>query len=82
VVVHQAGFAQPRRFGEHLHRGAVVAVPVENFPAAAQQFRFLNFFDWHYTERSYGKGKGVEPKYARAELSFLRRNIAPAKPDT
>ena len=77
MVVHQAGFAQTRRVGQHFDRGAVVPVPVENLPAAAQQYLFINFCDWHYTERSFGKGKGAVFKRASVrEKTFLSNLLA------
>jgi hypothetical protein len=47
MVVHEPRFAQPRGLSQHTDRGAVVAVLVENLPAAVQEFLLFNFFNWH-----------------------------------
>ena len=72
--MHKAGFAQSRCLGKHTDGGAVVPVPVEYFPAAVQQFRFIYFFNWHYTERSYGKGKNIDMKQANTREIFLKKS--------
>jgi hypothetical protein len=40
-------------------------MPVKNFPATVEEIAFIYFFDWHYTERSYGKDMGKGGTCAR-----------------
>lgn len=75
-MVHEAGFAQSRGVSKHFNGSAVIPVPVENLPAMAEQFLFFDFFNWHYTERSYGKSTpGV------CSSASICKNIFPEQPE-